>query len=227
MGPSKKLTITSCTVDKAGNINATGASFEVMLNPSGYTHARGIEYSNVAPLGATARTNTFDKMAPDTLTFNEIVIDGTGAVPSSLASGVTPDVKTQIDSLTQIVYDYSGQIHEPPWVRLLWGSLIFFGRLSSMTLNYTLFKSNGEPLRAKITLAFVGAISFQEEALRANRSSPDLSHHVMVVDGDTLPLLCYRVYRDSSYYPAVAEINSLTNFRCLKPGTVLFFPPLV
>jgi hypothetical protein len=178
-------------------------------------------------VGATGRTNIFDKMGQDTLTFNEIVIDGTGAVPASMASGVTPDVKTQIDLLTQIVYAYSGQKHEPPWVRLLWGSLIFFGRLSSMTLNYTLFKPNGEPLRAKVTLAFLGAMSPQEEALRANRSSPDLSHRIMVVDGDTLPLLCHRVYRDSSYYPEVAQINRLTNFRRLKPGSVLLFPPLV
>jgi LysM repeat protein len=70
-------------------------------------------------------------------------------------------------------------------------------------------------------------MSPQEEALRANRSSPDLSHKVMVKAGDTLPLLCYRIYRDSSWYRDVARINNLDDFRDLKPGTRLVFPPLV
>jgi nucleoid-associated protein YgaU len=77
-----------------------------------------------------------------------------------------------------------------------------------------------------VKLSFTNAMSPQEEALRANRSSPDLSHDVVVVEGDTLPLLCYRIYRDSSYYPEVAQVNGLSNFRRLKPGMRLFFPPL-
>jgi hypothetical protein len=226
-GPNKKLTITACTMDKGGTISATGTTFEVMMNPSGYTHQRSIEYSDAAATGSAGRTNNFDKMGQETITFTEMIIDGTGAVPPTVSSNSTRDVKSQVDALTKIVYNYSGNNHEPPWVRLLWGSLIFFGRLSSMTLNYTLFKPNGEPLRAKVNLEFRGAMSPQEEALRANRSSPDLSHRIHVVDGDTLPLLCYRVYRDSSYYPEVARFNGLTNFRSLKPGTVLLFPPLV
>jgi len=66
----------------------------------------------------------------------------------------------------------------------------------------------------------------QEEALAAQRSSPDLTHVVEVKEGDTLPLLCYRVYKDCSYYPQVAKANNLTDFRHLKPGTKLSFPPL-
>lgn len=226
-GANKKLTITACTMDKGGTISATGTTFEVMMNPSGYTHQRSIEYSDAAATGSAGRTNNFDKMGQETITFTEMIIDGTGAVPATASSSSTRDVKSQVDALTKIVYNYSGNNHEPPWVRLLWGSLIFFGRLSSMTLNYTLFKPNGEPLRAKVNLEFRGAMSPQEEALRANRSSPDLSHRIQVVESDTLPLLCYRVYRDSSYYPEVARFNGLTNFRSLKAGTVLLFPPLV
>jgi nucleoid-associated protein YgaU len=69
-------------------------------------------------------------------------------------------------------------------------------------------------------------MSKEEEALRANRSSPDMSHLIEVKAGDTLPLLCYRVYRDSSYYLEVARQNKLTDFRDLKPGSKLHFPPL-
>ncbi len=59
---------------------------------------------------------------------------------------------------TSIVYKYDGSNHEPNHVRVLWGNLIFFGRLESMSVEYTLFKPGGEPLRAKIKLSFSGLI---------------------------------------------------------------------
>src|SRR3954468_4085726 len=128
-GARKKLMITSCTVDNAGNVQASGPSFEVMINPARYSHAFKIDYSTQRPLGSLGSTKAFYKMAPEEVSFEEIVLDGTGAVAPSTAGGTIPDVKTQIKKLTDVVYAYSGEKHEPPWVRLLWGSLIFFGRL--------------------------------------------------------------------------------------------------
>jgi len=49
---------------------------------------------------------------------------------------------------------------------------------------------------------------------------------VQVRDGDTLPLLCERIYGDSRYYMAVARFNGLRQFRALTPGMALHFPPL-
>jgi nucleoid-associated protein YgaU len=48
----------------------------------------------------------------------------------------------------------------------------------------------------------------------------------LVRDGDTLPLLCERIYGDPGYYIDVARFNGLVHFRCLEPGTRLHFPPL-
>ena len=44
--------------------------------------------------------------------------------------------------------------------------------------------------------------------------------------GDTLPLMCYRIYGDPKYYLDVAEVNHLGNFRVLIPGSALVFPPI-
>jgi nucleoid-associated protein YgaU len=196
-----------------------------MINPASYSHEREINYSKETHLGALGQKTEFSSMEAETVSFDEIVIDGTGVVRSS-PDGAVPDVKAQLKQLTAVVYKYQGNEHEPPWVKLLWGSLIFVGRLTSMSVSYTLFKPSGEALRAKVKLSFRGAMTPQEEALRANQSSPDLSHRVAVRAGDTLPLLCYRIYRDSSYYVEIARINQLTDFRRLTPGTQLIFPPL-
>jgi len=223
-GVKKRLRISPCKLDESGNVEVDdSAAFELMLNPSSYSHAYSINYSNKEALGRLGSDSKFSGVNPEKVNF-DIVIDGTGVVVA--ASGKTPDVKTQVKSLSTIVYQYDGDTHEPNHLRVLWGSLIFFGRLDSMDVEYTLFKPDGEPLRAKIKLAFSGFISKEEEALRANRSSPDLSHIIEVKAGDTLPLLCYRVYKDSSYYMEVASANNLTHFRDIKPGTKLHFPPL-
>ena len=105
-------------------------------------------------------------------------------------------------------------------------TLIFFGRLESMATQYTLFKPSGDPLRAKVDLGFTGFMSTKEAELVSNRSSPDLSHRIEVRQGDTLPLLCSRIYGDPLYYLDVARFNGLSDFRRLTPGAKLHFPPL-
>ncbi|MGD8931705.1 MAG: peptidoglycan-binding protein [Chromatiales bacterium] len=225
-GMKKKLKISPCTVDDSGNVSVNeGESFEVMLNPSSYTHAYSIGYNKKETQGQLGSDTKFSGVKPEKVDL-EIVLDGTGVVNLSESASGTPDVKTQVKQLTDIVYQYDGSNHEPNHVRLLWGSLIFFGRLESMSVDYTLFKPSGEPLRAKVKLSFSGFMSKEEEALRANRSSPDLTHLIEVKAGDTLPMLCYRVYKDCSYYLEVAKVNGITNFRDLQLGTKLHFPPL-
>lgn len=216
----KKLKISPCTMDSGGNVSVDdGDSFEVMLNPSSYSHTYSIGYNKKEAMGQLGSDAKFSGIKPENVKF-DLVLDGTGVVEAD------DDVKTQVKQLSDIVYAYDGSEHEPNYVRLLWGSMIFFGRLESMSVEYTLFKPSGEPLRAKVQLAFTGFMSKEEEALRANRSSPDLSHIIELKAGDNLPMLCYRVYKDSSYYLDVARVNGITNFRDIRPGTKLHFPPL-
>lgn len=223
-GTKVLLTISPCTVADNGNVTVGSDKFEVMLNPSSYTHEHSISYSQQETFGQVGSESKFSGVEAEKVKF-DLVIDGTGVVDLPMLGG-SDDVKTQIRSLNAIVYEYKGNNHEPSVVRLLWGSMIFFGRLESMSAEYTLFKPSGEPLRAKVKLGFVGFMSKEEESLRADRSSPDLSHRIEVQAGDTLPLLCYRIYQDSSYYPEVARFNNLPDFRYVEPGSNLDFPPL-
>ena len=96
----------------------------------------------------------------------------------------------------------------------------------ALNIAYKLFNADGTPIRAICKASFKGSI---EEGLRIakdNLKSPDLTHHRKLVKGDTLPLLCYKIYGDSKYYIQVAAVNKLSNFRNLKPGDEIFFPPV-
>ena len=225
-GLKKKLTLTACEVDSTGNISENSSeSFAVMLNPAEFSHEYSTSYNQKNAFGQTGSDSKFSAINPDKISFN-LVIDGTGVVNLPNSPIGSPEVDKQIQQLEDIVYQYDGNNHEPKHVKLLWGSLIFYGRLTSMTVEYTLFEPSGKPLRAKVKLAFTGFMSKEERALRANKSSPDLTHYIEFKAGDTLPLLCQRVYRESAYYLTIAKINDITHFRDIKPGQKLFFPPL-
>ena len=119
--------------------------FEVLINPAEFKHTAGITYAKDKTLGDAVATAKFSAMDDEKVSFS-LVLDGTGVLP---CSGRSPkSVKAQLAELHNVTYNYVGTLHEPPHVRLLWGSLIFFGRLESMSTQFTLFKPSGEPLRA-------------------------------------------------------------------------------
>ena len=156
-GLKKLLTISPCAIDDAGNISVDSSkdSFEVMLNPSSYSHGFTVKSSKNDALGKSAGETKFNTVRPETMGF-DLWIDGTGVVNLPIPGIGSPDVKTQIQQLRDVVYTYDGENHSPNHVRLLWGSLIFFGTLESLSVEFTLFKPSGEPLRAKVALSFSG-----------------------------------------------------------------------
>jgi nucleoid-associated protein YgaU len=60
----------------------------------------------------------------------------------------------------------------------------------------------------------------------AQDQSPDLTHVRLLRAGDSLPLLCHRIYGDAARCVQVAQANGLDSFRELEPGTRVVFPPL-
>jgi hypothetical protein len=89
-----------------------------------------------------------------------------------------------------------------------------------------MFDMFGLPIRAKISASFTERTPSGLGALLSMLSSPDLTHKIEVKEGDILPLLTYKTYNNQNYYLQVARVNKLKNFRKLKAGTTLVFPPI-
>jgi hypothetical protein len=222
-GEKALLKISGCTVTPTGTINVDAAlpAFQALINPAGYDHIHTVRFTKNTSLGQAGDEAKFDAIEPEKLAFKALVLDGTGAVP-----GARVPVKEQVEALRNTVYTYVGNHHEPPVVQVVWGTLLFYGRAESLKFDYTLFAPSGEPLRAKITLNFVEYTSAAQSVKEMGKGSPDLTHLVLVKAGDTLPLLCERIYREPLYHLAVARINGLSTVRELAPGMRLRFPPL-
>ena len=121
----------------------------------------------------------------------------------------------------------NGSIHQPNFLKVRWGSaLMFRGRLHKLDIAYTLFDESGDPLRAELDVVFVEDMAVTAAQLAADKSSPDLTHVRIARAGDTLPLLCQAIYGSSRHYLLVARHNGLDDFRQLKMGQRLLFPPL-
>jgi hypothetical protein len=193
----------------------------VMINPKSYSQKLGILYTKQKGAGATGKARAFNRDQGETFEL-ALVLDGTGTVPDATSKSVD----RQLADLRRLIYDVNGDIHSPNYVKLSWGTLTFKGRLKSLDIDYGLFAPDGTPLRANVKANFIGFHDNTDGRKGQNLSSPDLTHAVFVEAGQTLPLLCHQIYRDSRYYLAVAAHNGLDDFRALEPGTMLLFPPL-
>jgi hypothetical protein len=218
----EKLQILAYSDEKLTDQTGT---YWIQINPEKYTQEYATKLHSNPTLNTGGVTNKFVVQQPQDLTL-EVYLDATGMVPRVQGQTIVNKVSDEIDKFKAVVYSYNGTIHSPNYLRVLWGTLNFECRLLKMGIEYMLFSPSGVPLRAKLTLSFVQYLSPEKLQLKSKKSSPDLTHHRTVVAGDTLPLMCYRIYRDSKYYAEVARVNGLDDFRNLVPGRQIFFPPL-
>jgi len=203
-----------------------GAPFTVWVNPSTYAHKTKIIYNDRQGQGSNGNSPEFNKVGEENISF-ELLFDATGALPEPAdADYAGKGITKGIADFIALAATLNGEIHSPNYLILSWAQLQFPCVLTGLDIDYTLFRPDGTPLRAKMKVDFQSFTSEEQLAKKAKKSSPDLSHLVTVVAGDTLPLLCYDIYGDSGYYRQVAEANDLLEFRSLVPGTILLFPPL-
>jgi phage tail protein X len=205
----------------------TGKPFTVWINPASYTHDFIICYSDRQAQGSNGPSPEYNRVGQETISF-DLIFDATGVVPPpTLGTSLPSDgVAGLVNRFVALVATVNGVIHRPNYLKLSWAQLQFQCVLSKLNITYTLFKPNGTPIRAKVATSFLSFASEKQLAAEANKSSPDMTHLVTVVAGDTLPALCHRIYGSSTFYLKVAAVNGLVDFRRLQPGMQLVFPPL-
>ncbi len=217
MGKLEKLTIKAYTNPKFTQFVGV---YKLKINPESYSCRYKTKYSAYNPIDAASSTVKYVGPDPESINF-DFYLDATGIIPE------IKSVVDEIETFKGLVYSFNGDIHCPNYLILVWGKNLFKCRLNSLNIEHLLFNPNGTPLRTKLKVSFIEFRSKEEIERRANKRSPDLTHTVTVTDGDTLPLMCYRIYGDSKPYLAVARHNNLLDFRYLKPGMQIDFPPLV
>jgi nucleoid-associated protein YgaU len=121
-----------------------------------------------------------------------------------------------------------GDLHRPPICTLSWGQFgsFFQGVLESLTQRYTLFLSNGTPVRATLSCSFKQWRSKDEEKRLLRLSSVDVAKTRTVRRGDSLASIADEEYLDPTLWRPIAEANGIDDPRSVVPGMGLSIPPL-
>lgn len=146
-GGLTKVLIEAFTDKKLEVKDSKFPSFTLPINPESYSKNYKVEYDTSQGQGNQGTDPKFKSTAPEELKL-DFIFDGTGTVEGYVHNNEL--VSKQITTFLNTVYFMEGEIHRPKFLKVHWGKQFTFECvLSNLDINYTLFKPDGEPLRAK------------------------------------------------------------------------------
>lgn len=224
----------------------------VQLNPEKYAMRHNVEFCEGQAIGTSGSDLRFNRIEGEEVNF-EFFFDSSGMVPpgkikdgngeaslmdalGDIGNALKPalvnpfaeveTVEKEVEEFKNLLMGYDGETHQTSYLKLLWGGYSLSCRLKSMEIEYTLFRKDGRPIRAKVKCVFKGTIDYKLMVAQENKNSPDLTHQRMVKMNDKLALLSEDIYQNNSFYIDVAQHNKLLSFRQLELGQKIKFPPI-
>ena len=211
------------------NLDFQSEKVEVLFNPKEYTFSKANRWKAKKTTGENVPQLTFDGGDPATLQM-ELFFD----TYADTAPGATPeDVRRKYtDKIWKLMYvderlkDPKSKKARPPRVRFQWGNTWSFNAvITQIQQKFTLFASDGTPLRATLN------VTFQQETDEStlapqNPTSGGVGGEKFwtVTAGETLGLIAYREYGRTDMWRHIADANGLDGVRDLAAGTVLLIP---
>ena len=208
-----------------------GERIEVLFNPAEYTIEKGNTYQSTSLPGLATPVHQFVTGNADSLSM-ELFFDTYS--PSSRHFQVRPgqDVRDFTRPLSALL-NVDADLHAPPVVRFIWGpplgsptGLHFTAIIEKLTQRFTMFRDDGTPVRATLTVTFKEYKSVEEQLQEIGRESADRTKRVVLKEGDALWMLAAEHYNDPGAWRAIAVRNRIDNPRRLPAGVAIEIPPL-
>lgn len=113
----------------------------------------------------------------------------------------------------------------PAHCQFQWGKFLSFTAvIRAIKQRFTMFKADGTPVRAKVTVTFA---QIGKKPKKQNPTSYSEPRKIWVVhEGQRLDWIAYQEYGDPAHWRHIAVTNGLANPRALHPGQVLKLVPL-
>jgi nucleoid-associated protein YgaU len=135
------------------------------------------------------------------------------------------DVREITRRITSLL-DINPETHAPPVALFTWGQLTFRCVLTRATQRFILFRPDGVPLRARLTVAFSEYTNAELESKETKRETADYSKAYVVTQGETLSDVAGRVYKNAELWRPIAIRNGVEDPRVLAAGMRLLVPTL-
>ena len=134
------------------------------------------------------------------------------------------DVRKYTNKLISLV-QIKGDLHTPPPCGFIWGGLHFDGYIESLKQTFTMFTSDGKPVRAKVDITFKSLQSL-DSRMKEPLQSPDRTKQRVLTMNMQLWELASDEYDDPGMWRVIAKENAIKNPRELNSGMVLKLPAL-
>jgi len=196
---------------------AQGTSVPVLFNPTEYSVEYSASLQETAPPGLSNPIVQFVNGNAQVLTMDllfDTYTDGGG-------SDVTSATQPFIDMMS-----VDATLHAPPRVEFRWGSFIFRAVVEKISQKLTMFRSDGTPVRATLTVTFKQYKTVAEQLDDPRRNSADKTKRRVFESHDSIWLLAAREYGQPRYWRLIARANDVEDPRRIEPGRVLLLPPL-
>ena len=197
-------------------LDASGTMREevpVLFYPSEYTMEKSNEFASINVPGQESPILQFTRGNLETLSM-ELFFD-------SYEQG--EDVRTYTDKVTNLLR-IDPEIHAPPVLRFVWGNLNFTCVLSRVSKRFTMFRSDGIPVRNSLNVTF-NEFRTGDKTREQPLQSPDRTKFYRIKQGDCLWAIAAREYGDPSQWRPIADENGIENPRILKAGEEISIPP--
>jgi hypothetical protein len=206
--------------ERAATITPLGkTAIQVIFNPTQYQVTESNQFAEVSIPGVSAPPLQFVRGNARTLSM-QLFFDTYDPVLDNVKQG--SDVRDYTKQIVELL-KVDSHNHAPPICQFSWAEFSFVGVLEKADQRFTLFKSDGTPLRATIDVSFkeLG----QKQAEKALFSA-DFAKHYAVRRGDTLSSIAGTEYGDPALWRPIAEANGIDDPLGLRPGQVLVIPPV-
>jgi hypothetical protein len=217
-------------------------NFPVQYNPKEFTLEKQVQYGEIAIPGLEAPLQQFVRGQAEKLTV-ELFFDTTENGLGKDAVSVTK-YTDRVYKLTKV----ENSSHAPPVVTFCWdakfpGSEVngggtgsesggnqarnsFVGIAESVRQQFTLFSSEGVPLRATVNLVLREFRPLDEQLKQLRLNSPDRTHAHPLQAGETLTAVAAKYYGNAARWRHIADANDLGDPRRTTAGRILHVPSI-
>jgi len=222
--------------------NGRTERYEVKYNPKEFSLEKALQHGEINIPGLDAPLQQFVRGQAEKLNV-ELFFDTTENGMGKDATSVT-DHTDRIYKLAKI----ENQSHAPAIVTFCWnakfpGSSLsygeqgstsagnqtrnsFVGVVESVRQQFTLFSSEGVPLRATVNLVLKEYRTLDEQLKQLRLNSPDRTHSHAVKDSETLSSIAATYYGSPGRWRFIAQANDINDPRRLSAGRVLTVPSI-
>jgi len=197
---------------------------KALFNPNSYSISKSVTWTEQRSIAHNAPMIEFGGGGSRELSL-ELFYDVTEPINGEKKD----DVRKLTDELVALTRIKRDDLGRPPVIVVSWGDdssskfdFPFTGVITSLRQNFTLFSSEGKPLRATLTLAIKEFLDWEKDK---KETDPEFTTR-LVKRGDTLSSIANNVYRDPGLWRVIAETNQIDDPRRLTIGARLAIPKL-